>query len=288
MEILQRAGLKGRVPEPLRPFLRQPRKYALRILLNLRYRRPFWSGANLASLHRMVDRRRVSPASVPVIINNFNRLESLRALVDWIQRLDGEKSIIILDNASTYPPLRDYYRALRASNLQVVYLGYNSGLQGIADAARELRSFRRYVVTDPDLVPYPDTPTDVLVRMDGLLDKYTRFNHVGASIEINDIPSAYPLKEEVVAWESKFWPPQAKRVGADGFEAAIDTTFAMYRSGAETLQINPAMRLDRPYTLKHVDWYIDPAHLTDEQRYYLTVGTVTASWTDKLRRSGHL
>lgn len=273
------------MPWRLENILFDHRRPILPIALNLRYRRPFWSRRALASLHRFVDPRRVSPTSIPIVINNFNRLESLRILVDWVRSLDGETSIIILDNASTYPPVRAFYRTLKAPNEQVVRLGYNSGLEGIADVAQELRGFRRFVVTDPDLVPYPDTPRDILKRMDVLLDRYPQFTHVGASIEIRDLPPTYPLREEVEEWESQFWPPKAAAVGSDGWEAWVDTTFAMYRGDADVRGLYTSMRMDRPYTLRHVDWYLDPTCPTEEQKHYLAVSKSVASWAEKLRKS---
>ncbi|MCE9613261.1 MAG: hypothetical protein K8T26_03240 [Lentisphaerae bacterium] len=278
---------KPRVPWRVLVGYRKLRKFALRVLLNLIHRRPFWSRAHFTTLHRMIDLRRVAPTAIPVVINNFNRHDSLRTLVAWLQRLEGEKAIIILDNASTYPPLLDYYRTLRdVANVQVVRLGYNSCLEGIKDAVAEMGAFRRYVVTDADLVPYPNTPSDILRRMDALLERYPQFSQVGASLEIRDIPDHYPLKAKVQDWESRYWPPEAPAVDAEAYEAWVDTTFGMYRRGVDVARIEPAMRMARPYTLKHVDWYMDPAHLTDEQKFYLRVAKPVASWTKRLREQG--
>lgn len=273
-----------RIPWRLYLLLWEVRKFALRLLVNLRHRRPFWSIANLCTLHRMIDPRRLPADAIPVVINNFNRADSLRTLVDWILTLEGNPAVIILDNGSTYPPVKAYYRSLRAlPQVQVVRLGFNARLYGIADAVQELTAFPRYVVTDPDLVPYPQTPRNILTHMKAMLDRYPQFTHVGASLEIRDIPATYPLREQVIAWESRYWPPAATPVGLDGYEAWVDTTFGMYRQGADVTQIAPAMRLARPFTLQHVDWYLDPDHLTDEQRFYRRVSLPVASWTHKLR-----
>jgi hypothetical protein len=230
----------------------------------------------------MVDPGRVEPNSIPVIINNFNRLDTLKTQVEWLLAIDGPKSIIILDNDSAYPPLLEYYRSFDFPNAQVVFLGYNSGLEGIEDVVRELKRFPKYVLTDPDLVPYASTPSDILVRMSELLDKYTDYSQVGASMEIDDIPESYPLRDEVRQWESRFWPPRAKQVGDGVYEAWVDTTFGMYRSTSDVTRIDPALRMDRPYTLKHVDWYMDPDNLSAEQEFYLRACGEVASWTTKL------
>ena len=62
---------------------------------------------------QMLDHRQV-----PVIINSFNRLGSLRRLVGWLLRA-GQQKIVIIDNASRYQPLLDYLRW--ASQCELVY-----------------------------------------------------------------------------------------------------------------------------------------------------------------------
>ncbi|MDE0838375.1 MAG: glycosyltransferase [Kiritimatiellae bacterium] len=238
------------------------------------------------SFRQLVDSAKVPEGAIPVIINNFNRLDSLRTLIQWLQHLDTPVWIVILDNASSYEPLLAYYRDLvGTAGVSVVRLGYNSGLEGVQDAAQDLSVCENIVVTDPDLVPYATTPTDILGRMHEALVKYPEVNMVGASLEIKDIPETYPLREKVLAWESRFWEPQAARVGDIGVEAWVDTTFAMYRRSADVLAITPAMRLDRPYTLKHVDWYTDPSNMSDEQAHYARVSQPIASWTARAAKA---
>ncbi|MFT5241786.1 MAG: hypothetical protein ACI9OU_002468 [Candidatus Promineifilaceae bacterium] len=236
------------------------------------------------SFRRLLDSEKVPEGVVPVVVNNFNRLEPLRILIQWLQRLNTSVWIVILDNASTYEPLLTYYRELADTvGVSVVRLGYNSGLEGIQDAAHDLGSCENIVVTDPDLVPYETTPMDILERMREALGNVPEVNMVGASLEIQDIPETYPLRAKVLAWESRFWEPQAARVGDLGVDAWVDTTFAMYRRGADVLAITPAMRLDRPYTLKHVDWYTDPSGMSDEQMHYARVSQPIASWTARAK-----
>jgi len=49
----------------------------------------------------------VDPTTIPVYFNNFNRHDAMRRMIDWLQDA-GTKRIVILDNASTYPPLLEY------------------------------------------------------------------------------------------------------------------------------------------------------------------------------------
>jgi hypothetical protein len=112
------------------------------------------------------------------------------------------------------------------------------------------------------------------------LDRYPHLNHVGASLEIKDIPDSYPFYNEVKLWEGRYWQ---ERLGVEGYKACIDTTFAMYRKSSAVYKLYPAMRLDRPYTLKHVDWYADPKNISEEYRYYLDHCSTISTWNTKFK-----
>ena len=224
--------------------------------------------------------RALSPSCLPVVIINFNRLEALAQLVAWLQTLGPPCTIFILDNNSTYAPLLGYYEQLRQSGVVVLSLPTNGGTRSVLQVAAALRRFEKYIVTDGDLVPYATTPADILQKMATTLDHYPAYNHVGVSLEIEDLPAHYPLRDVVQAWEAKFWQ---QPLGADVYEAGVDTTFAMYRGTSNLRRIVPGLRLARPYTLQHVDWYINPAALTDEYRFYLRTCSAVATWSTKLR-----
>lgn len=59
-------------------------------------------------------REKCNPSSIkngkeiPIIINNFNRLTTLCLLIEALEKR-GYSNIYIIDNASTYPPLLEYY-----------------------------------------------------------------------------------------------------------------------------------------------------------------------------------
>lgn len=218
--------------------------------------------------------------SIPVIINNFNRLDCLKILINWLRNLDDPVSIIILDNNSTYPPLLQFYKSLKNTNINLIMLKKNRGTKEILSLAKSLHTTDKFVITDPDLIPYHTTPKDILSKMKEVLDTYNKFNHVGASLEINDLPDYYPLKETVIEWESQFWE---SRLNNKLFIATVDTTFAMYRSGSNVRKTIPALRLDRPYTFKHIDWYIDPNFINQENRYYLSTCNNYATWSTRLK-----
>lgn len=220
--------------------------------------------------------------TTPVIINNFNRLKPLDELVKWLRTLDGAVSIIILDNHSTYPPLLDYYHTLTKKGVCVIRLDRNRGTDALLPLALSVRNTNKFVITDADLVPYPTTPKDILGKMCEVLDRYQSINHVGASLEVNDLPDHYPLKDSVIKWESQFW---TNKFSDQLYIADIDTTFAMYRAGANVRKVKPALRMNRPYTFSHVDWYVNPDSIDAEYKFYLSTCSNIATWCTKFKET---
>jgi hypothetical protein len=223
--------------------------------------------------------------SIPILINNFNRLELLQKQINWLLTLDGKISIIIIDNLSTYPPLLNYYKNIRHPNVQVVNLNFNSWRKGAEYLGeKKLKDFDKYIITDSDLLPYPNTPKDLVLHLSDLMDKYPAFNHIGTSLEIKDIPDKNPMKEKVIRFESDYWPPVAEELNNEVYVGKIDSTFAMYRRSSKVLKTYPALRTKRPYTLKHIDWYLAPADFSDEYIYYLKSCKSFATWATQLKK----
>ena len=218
--------------------------------------------------------------SIPVLIVNSNRCQTLMQMVDWLLQLDDAVSIIILDNASTYPPLLNYYDSLDYPNVQVKRFKKNHKLNKLTAISQTLQQYQYYVLTDADLVPYAETKINILGRMKMMLEKYQDVNHIGASLGIDDIPDHYPLKNAVQKWEGKFWThPREEGV----FEACVDTTFAMYRSNSYVMEFYPSLRLGKNYSLKHVDWYVDPSNLSHENEYNMAATTNVSTWNTRLK-----
>lgn len=231
------------------------------------------------------DHQKIPAGAMPVLINNFNRLELLQKQIDWLLSLDDKVAIIIIDNLSDYPPLLEFYQRIDHPLVQVVYLHFNSWRKGAEYiGSKKLPGFDKFIITDSDLLPYPNTPTNLIRHLSNLLDKYPAYNHIGTSLEINDIPDHYPLKKTVQKYESNFWPPNAKELNDEVFEAKIDTTFAMYRKDSTILKTEPALRTKRPYTLQHIDWYVDPNGQSDEFQHYLDSCKSFATWAHESKR----
>jgi hypothetical protein len=201
-------------------------------------------------------------AAFPVFINCRDRVAPLRELVDWLE-LVGCDEIYLIDNDSAYEPLLEYYRA---SPHTVLRLGENYGKWSLwqAPGLFDLTKGRRFVYTDPDVIPAPDSPPDALERFSQLLDKYRLPNKAGFGLRIDDLPDSYRHKEVVLASQAGMWEwPLEPGV----FYGPIDTTFALYREHASWAR--EAIRTGPPYVARHDSWYIDFEHPTDEEVFYL-------------------
>ena len=108
-------------------------------------------------------------------------------------------------------------------------------------------------------------PGDLLEVLDGGLAQYPWATKAGVGLEIDDIPAGYPSRDLVLSVERQYW---RDRLDGRFFRAPVDTTFALYRSGAEPPS-GPALRANRPYVARHLPWYVTPGTLDEEERHYL-------------------
>lgn len=220
---------------------------------------------------------------IPIIINNFNRLECLQVLIKALEKR-GYYNIYILDNRSTYPPLLEWYKTCP---YEVIRLERNIGYQAIWKSGvydRFKHSF--YVYTDSDVVPDEVCPEDFMKKFLAVLRKYPRCLKVGFGLRIDDLPDCFAQKDAVLANERRFW----KEPMGDGlYKAQIDTTFALYRPYC----YGPAndhhlmIRTGEPYVARHLPWYTDSAHLTDEDIFYIQTTRQSTHWTEQMKQQAH-
>lgn len=212
-------------------------------------------------------------ADVPVFVISRDRLTPLRQLVAWLEQI-GVEEIYVLDNASAYEPLLEWYEA---SPHTIVRLGENFGklalwrAPGVLDLARE----RPFVYTDPDVVPDPACPSDALQRFGELLDRYRLPAKAGFGLRIDDLPAQYRHRDAVVAAEAGFWQWPLER-GA--YWAPIDSTFALYRPQSEWSQ--EAIRTGTPYVARHTSWYLDLDHPSEEDAFYRARVETQVHWVE--------
>ena len=204
--------------------------------------------------------------TVPVFLIAYNRLGYLRQLVAWLERA-GYSDIHIIDNCSSYPPLLEY---LERSPHAVHRMDRNYGHLVLWESGRfgEIVNGQHFILSDCDILPDEACPPDVADHLYAVLRRYPNFTKVGLSLRIDDIPDHYALKPKVLEWEAPFWQHPLDEPGL--YEAAIDTTFALYRPG-----IAPgdprwfrSIRTAPPHTARHLPWYADTSRPTEEDVFY--------------------
>jgi len=212
---------------------------------------------------------------IPIVINNRNRLTFLKRQIEALKKR-GYNNIYILDNASTYGPLLDYYNV---TDCEVIMLGKNRGY----DALEQIPLFNSikknyFVYTDSDVVPIDDCPDDFLKFYLETLKKYPKIQKVGFSLKIDDLPHSFADKQKVIDWESQFFKEQ---VDKGLFLAPIDTTFALHRPYARisTKGRFKMIRTESPYTAYHMPWYNDSENLSDEEKFYIDNVEIGTHWS---------
>jgi hypothetical protein len=188
-------------------------------------------------------------------------LSCLKLLLKWLERI-GQKRIILLDNNSAYPPLLNFYKDTKH---EVVRFRRNYGQTVLwrTKLFQEVITENHYILSDPDVVPGKSCPSDAIEYLYHLLEKYDTYDKAGFGLKIDDIPSHYQHREDVIKWEKRFW---VKEIEPNVFDAPIDTTFALYRPGIR-YSFN-SIRTGAPYVARHIPWYINSRELTDEELFY--------------------
>ena len=204
----------------------------------------------------------MNTVTTPVIIIVRDRLKPLALLVDWLERA-GAQRLVLLDNDSTYPPLIDY---LAASPHDVRLLGRNLGHRSpwLSGVAQELGWSRHYLVTDPDVIPVEECPSDAIDHLHEVLNRHRWLTKVGLGLRIDDVPGHYAHRDDVMRWEAQFWK---QPIEPGLFAAHVDTTFALHRAGPPPRE-EVSARTGWPYVARHLPWYADSANPTEEERYY--------------------
>ena len=212
--------------------------------------------------------------NIPIIINNRNRLTYLQQLINSLEKR-GYNNIFIIDNASNYVPLLDYYNALP---YKVFKLNKNVGHYALWDT-NIYEQFKNdyYVYTDSDIELTEECPDDFMVLLYILINKYRTIKKVGFSIKIDDLPDYYPFKKEVLEWETKFHIKKKEKLA---YWADIDTTFALYKPNSfRGKQMFKALRTNYPYQIRHLPWYENHQTLTEEQKYYYQNIQTSTYWS---------
>lgn len=212
-----------------------------------------------------VKQEKMGLENIPIFIISYNRLSYLKIMIDKLADR-GKSNIIIIDNASTYPPLLEYYKQIP---YKIIYLDKNEGHMVFWNNPK-FQKYRKnfYIISDPDIIPVEECPADFIEQFFKYLKKYPFVRKVGFSLKIDDIPRNNDLYNEIIQWEAKYNIPLVnhKRL----CYAGIDTTFALYIPDqlVRKQSFYSAFRTTYPYQAKHLPWYKNSSMITEEDIFY--------------------
>jgi FkbM family methyltransferase len=212
--------------------------------------------------------------NMTAVIMGYNQCTYIKNMVKQLEKYTSD--IIIIDNASTYQPLLDYY----ANDFKFTLLkqkknyGYTVYKQ---DRIQKLVG-DLYILTDPDLEFNPHLP-DNFIREFIDLSNYFQSRRVGFALNItaDDIRTDTTYYgQSIQMWESAFWRDRLMyplNPGLELYSADIDTTFCLVNRRFN----NKPIRVAGNYTCFHIPWHKNFHHQLSEGEYesYLINNTST-------------
>lgn len=220
---------------------------------------------------------------IPIFILTCDRLTVLKkSMASYYDYIKTPFKIVIIDFDSTYEPTMGFLRDLERRGVKVYRrerIGnkrrVNILINGVVQDYFKNHPASNYVVTDPDIA-LDNVEGDVLDVYAYLLKEFPQIPIVGPIMRTDDLPDCFPGKEGIINWENrinfglgKVNSIQYKDRVIKFVRSRIDTTFRMDRAGAEWRCARGALRVLPPYGSKHLDWYLDPDNLTQDQKYYM-------------------
>ena len=229
---------------------------------------------------------KVDTRRIPIIINSFNQFTYLKLMIDQLQRL-GRTEIVVIDQASSYPPLLEYLDQI-ARTVTVVRLRQNNGPHWLFTSGFSALLPRYFVYTDPDILFPAAMPRSFIADMLRAC-RATGATKVGVALDISDpdnfkraILQLQGKQWTFVEWERQFWEKPIRVKGLELYQAPVDTTFALYdrtRFDPEIkafreeqvyycMDMPGSYRLGGRYTSVHMPWMLDDPIPQEELDFY--------------------
>jgi hypothetical protein len=193
----------------------------------------------------------VDPNEIPFLIICWNNLTFVRNFINQIKKYPNK--IILLDNNSTFEPIKEYYKEIKSElgdKIDIRLLKENYGHEVYLKLEDTLP--KMYFLSDPDLElnkNFPDNFAEVLYDIAMKFDAYK----IGLAIDISDT-DYYNRKLPIKYWEGAYWTKTIEYKNYELYEAPTDTTFCLVnRYKPNSMQI----RIAGDFTVKHLPWYKD-------------------------------
>jgi len=204
------------------------------------------------------------PHTIPIFVISFNRHRMMRKALASYQSQSTPVELIIHDNGSDDPETLDYLAKLEADGITVVRRGKIHSpdeLNNVNETITNYFSCRHptpYAVTDCDIeLQSRDSVTTYL----DLLSAIPNAETVGPMLRIEDVNPTYRLFNHMMNRHiNGQWHRRPLFVNVAGRDVAlqftiIDTTFGVYRAGAQFQRLQRGIRVYAPYDARHMDFY---------------------------------
>lgn len=197
----------------------------------------------------------------PIYITNMNRLSSTRGMVEHLFNLNPNAKINIIDNASTYPPLLDWYKKIK-HDVNIIRHNENRGCwsffySGYSRACNE----DYYIYSDADLELNPNMPKE---WQEILMDYHKQWNRKASLVlRLDDVPEG-ELKDKIRVHQQICW---GKTEEENVWHGVTDMTFSFDSKQAGYRY--ESVRIGGNFACRHIPWYLDFNNLPEEEKYYL-------------------
>lgn len=197
----------------------------------------------------------------PIYLTNMNRLTTTKKMVEDLFKLNGNAKINIIDNASTYPPLLEWYNEIKndvniikqASNLGPWTFFYTGHFSNCPE--------NYYVYSDADLELNPNMPYN---WQEVLMDYHKKWNRKASLVlRLDDIPEN-DRKKDIIHHQSVCWNTTEEE---NVWHGVTDMTFSFDAKSAGYRY--ESVRIGGNLACRHIPWYIDIKNIDEEEKYYL-------------------
>ncbi len=224
---------------------------------------------------------------IPIFIIVHDRVMVLkRCVASIVNQITTPIEIIFHNVASTFPECLEYLKEMEEMGYRVYHSKVNNHKSVISTINTYLKQHPKclyYVLTDPD-IELDNVSGDILDFYIWLNRKYGNDLVVGPMLRIDDIPNYYPKKKLAIQKHmAQFWHKKPQPITWKGKQyniqhSPIDTTFQLAHRSSIIKFPRLGIRCYTPYSARHLDWYIDPNNMTDDQKYYSKNALKTAHW----------
>ncbi len=130
--------------------------------------------------------------NIKIVINNRNRLTTTKNMVEKLLSVNSDEQIIIIDNASTYPPLLEWYEMLMNNpkywgKVQINF-HKNEGHLALWATGLYKELGEHFIYTDADIILPENLPLDWKEIMYNTMLKYPEYKKIALGLKVDDLP----------------------------------------------------------------------------------------------------